>query len=430
MTLVTGSESERNLGRRMEQLLRDYANGRERDSHGLFRIKGGNPTTKVIVSPGNTLIADEEAGNSSVDGKHEPHDSLHGREQPNRRAGFGGRKGRKRKARNPMGRPLNDPFATLAERYLAEIQTYPQPPSPVTMREKRRKLVRLGRIFSQMAVHGEIKSADPREFNRDTMTVFERYMTARGFSEGYRIKLLDDLNGFLIWLGNGIIDKLKRSGFIKHTYAPQPIEPKDEAWLMESIQKLEALSDSWPVTVVRFATQAYFWCGERAKELRLARMKDFDARAWKLRVSAPKGLGRWASSNDRVAILEPLRPVIMDFLHEREKMLQYMGLDPKQVEPLIPKMDGGFYNGDEWNTLRWKVYRRAGIDGNYRILRSSFGNMVKNGLGLSIEEASRLLRHTNTKTTEKFYTQMAGTTAWQALEKRLAEVRMLRKDSP
>ena len=138
-----------------------------------------------------------------------------------------------------------------------------------------------------------------------------------------------------------------------------------------------------------------------------------------MKVSSPKGLGRWTSGGDRILVTEDVRPAVLDFLDRRERHLRALGRDPKTVEPLVPNVDGHYYTGSGWSRARYVTFRKADIGGDYRILRPSFAKELKS-MGVGIESVSRMLRHTSVNTTEKFYARMEAADAWSEAASRKA----------
>ena len=323
-------------------------------------------------------------------------------------------------------------FGTLVERYVAEIRTYPQPPAETTIYELSRKLERIGSILSDLEQSGKISTTDPRDFDDTTVGAFLSFMKAKNWSPAYQVKMKEALGKIMSFVENNTLRKLEEKGMVRLNDVPPEIYPKGRLWLQESLQRLESLPDSWPVKVVRFAIQAYFWTMLRTKELRMAKLSDLETRQWTMKVSVPKGQGRWASQNSRIDIVSELRPAFSDFLHDREEMLSEMEI--AEAEPLIPTMHGIYYTGTGWSQNRCRVFRSAGIDTHpgdgYRILRPSGANFVKDELNLSLETTSALLRHTNPATTVKFYARMKSVKAWNELERALEAQRQVSPNAP
>ena len=114
--------------------------------------------------------------------------------------------------------------------------------------------------------------------------------------------------------------------------------------------------------------------------------------------------------------------LIPGHLAARSKMLERMGIPG--VEWLIHDTMGRPYSCDRWNCVRYKVFRQAGIQGDFRILRPSFAMKLKD-IGMVLDDRSRLLRHTSTETTAKFYSNMESLEPWARVEERLAKNRLI-----
>src|SRR5207247_10354199 len=130
----------------------------------------------------------------------------------------------------------------------------------------------------------------------------------------HRGRLLDSVQ-------NNGIRELRALKMLPQRPGPKPIFVKSEDWLREVLGKLESV-EGWMAETVRFAVQVYFWTGLRVRELRLAKLKDVDLTTWTMKISAPKGLGRWATGGERILVVPDLRPVVMDFVAARSKMLE------------------------------------------------------------------------------------------------------------
>jgi len=110
-----------------------------------------------------------------------------------------------------------------------------------------------------------------------------------------------------------------------------------------------------------------------------------------------------------------IRQTIMDYLGIREERLRGLGLDAKNIQALFPNEKGEYMSANGWRWMRIRVYRTAGIEGNYKVLRPSFGQKLKDA-GAPIEAVSKALRHSSTVTTERFYARIRSEKAWDTLE--------------
>jgi len=136
--------------------------------------------------------------------------------------------------------------------------------------------------------------------------------------------------------------------------------------------------------------------------LRLADLRDLDTNRWVFRVMHPKGEGEpWAKIGAEVDIEdEATRILVLDYLVAREKHLRDLGFDPKGVRPLVPNENGEHYSEGGWRSSRLKVFRRFGIEADFRILRRTHGQRLIDGLqamgyeGAAYEVAAKRLRNT------------------------------------
>ncbi len=307
------------------------------------------------------------------------------------------------------------PFSLAVEAYLERIR--PEPPfnsgySPATYVEKSRKLRMLARLFNGWRDQGLVATSDPSKFTEREINFL--IMKYDHLSVAYVDKLLDHLGAFLEDIGNSILTRMRKQHKLP-TVEDGEIETVDDAWFAETMLKLEPV-EGWRGTVLRFVVAVFFSTGLRSKELRTAKLVGLDTTRWTLDVT-PKGTGKWANRTEMVRIFPSARTYIVDFLVEREKMVRSFGLDPSKVEPLIPQTeDGKYYSPDGWRMLRWKVFKGLGIHGDFRLLRRSFGQRLKDR-NLPIEEVSRTMRHKSTQTTEKYYARVKSKKAWDAAEK-------------
>ncbi len=123
--------------------------------------------------------------------------------------------------------------------------------------------------------------------------------------------------------------------------------------------------------MVRFATASY-WCNAiRSKELRLADVEDLDLRRNVFRVMHPKGEGGYGVVGAEVDLPDEFLAYAEDFLAARDTRLQKLGLDPTTVRALVPNKSGNHYGESAWSALRYKMFSRLDIEGDYRILRKS-----------------------------------------------------------
>lgn len=162
--------------------------------------------------------------------------------------------------------------------------------------------------------------------------------------------------------------------------------------------------------------------------MRLAALKDLDLQLWVLTVCHPKGEGAWTVDGEKVRLFLGVRPFVLDYLDFRAARVRQLDIDPGSVEPLFQNEKGGYYSEPGWRMARYKVFRSIGVDANYKVLRASFAQGLKDH-GAPIENVSMALRHKTVATTEQFYARVRTERAWDALEEIWGkpEVRVERK---
>src|SRR5439155_863954 len=81
---------------------------------------------------------------------------------------------------------------------------------------------------------------------------------------------------------------------------------------------------------------------------------------------------------------------VMDYVGNRLGRLCELGLDRASTEPLFPNGRGAYYSEPGWRMARYKVFRSFGIEANYKVLRASFAQKLKDN-GAPIENVSAAL---------------------------------------
>ena len=279
-----------------------------------------------------------------------------------------------------------------------------------TLRERESKLLYLFGVMLELRL-----CTDPRDIGKDEIDALVLWMRKKNFGLSYQAKLWQYLRGFLAFVGNNIVDTLRIRGqwkWPKHEY--RPVIVKDDRWFSATISRL-AHATGWRSRMVLAATAIYYHTGLRPKELRLAGLSDLDLQRWTLTVRHPKGEGTWAADGERVRLFPDVRPLVLDYLGSRKTRIRELDLDPGKVEALFPNEKGGYYTDAGWRMARYKVYRGIGVDANYKVLRASFAQRLKDN-GAPIENVSAALRHKTVATTERFYARVRTDRAWDALE--------------
>jgi integrase len=151
--------------------------------------------------------------------------------------------------------------------------------------------------------------------------------------------------------------------------------------------------------VARFYIGTLAYTGLRPGELRKAQLEDLDLSNWTLRVSHPKGESSYGR-NRQVPIPALLRPIVLQYLQARDRMLAEQGI--AGATSLVCTMKGTTYSSKQLRLLKRKVSEKCGVAFELMTLRRTFGQVLLNR-GVSIETVSLTLGHASTRTTETYY---------------------------
>lgn len=206
--------------------------------------------------------------------------------------------------------------------------------------------------------------------------------------------------------------------------ARKPIAAHGERTVAELLATCEILTDEWWAQTAKAAIALAAYTGLRPTDVRLTRLADLDTTHWEIRVSNPKGLGRYATGDERCPIRPPAWPIVRDYLDAREAFLRRLGFDPNAVEPLFPfwnrcstrKLLVGYWKLSSWVALKKAIEGVSGVPFRWKDLRPTFGQIAKDR-GVPIEVVSKALRHTSTATTEAYYARIRSEAAFEPLRR-------------
>jgi integrase/recombinase XerD len=267
----------------------------------------------------------------------------------------------------------------------------------------------LVQVYDRLRAEDQTLKADPKRWGEREIHAFVDLMRRNRLGIAYQTKLLQYLRLLLRYLGNPVLDRMKEAREDLPRPARKRLSAPSERDVENILHALESLG-GWRGEWLSFAVRFYYGTGVRVKELRLADLKDLDLRTMHFVIRHPKGEGVWADAGRSVRIPESLRIPIMDYLAARSRRCESMGLDPIQVEPLIPAWDGHFYSEAGWVGVRCKAFRELGLRYNFRELRPAHAQRLKDR-GIAIEKVSQRLGHSSTVTTEAFYARIKSEAA-------------------
>jgi integrase len=122
---------------------------------------------------------------------------------------------------------------------------------------------------------------------------------------------------------------------------------------------------------------------------------------WEFKVRHPKGEGTYGRQRV-VPIPDRLRPVVVQYLKERDAMLA--GKGRMDVAPLLPSCRDPDHSISTTTVDKWvaEIVRETGISFGPHALRRTYGQMLLDQ-GVGVEAVSLMLGHSSTTTTEKHY---------------------------
>lgn len=154
--------------------------------------------------------------------------------------------------------------------------------------------------------------------------------------------------------------------------------------------------------VCRFAVAMLTFLQLRPGELQKASLRDLDVRKWTFLVSNPKGKDSYGVVR-RMQMPDVLKPFALDYLRARETMLKDNGMiSADALIPAISCKGVNNYTQQAFGRLKSDVIKESGITFKWKDFRPTGGQLALDG-GVSIEQVSMSMRHTSTKTTERYY---------------------------
>jgi len=226
------------------------------------------------------------------------------------------------------------------------------------------------------------------------------------------------LKGLLEFCGNGAIGQLKTMPWVE---IPRVQEKPVDTLAEDDFRRLRAAAESicgWRGVVARFVVEFCPQTGLRPNELRLQEVACVDLVYRRVRVCAPKGMGRYAASHREYAVLGPgAEQALRDYLPEREKYL-----DGETHPALLPfRRNTGeldYWPSSSLRKLMADLRRISGVPVSLQKFRSTFGQRAIDN-GASIEAVSRAMRHHSTVTTERYYARIRPERALDEVRKAL-----------
>ena len=234
-------------------------------------------------------------------------------------------------------------------------------------------------------------------------------------------KYLMDLDGFLAWCGNPVIELMRKK---RHVRFPRPLAKPIRVLDGDELERIRIAAEAiegWPGCVARFLISFLPASGLRRKEFRLAQLRDLDLGRGRILVAHPKGENVY-SAPDYAPVLMTVRLVLEDYLAEREAYLA-----GETSEWLVPyrRVSGkvGPWSDAMIGWLKGELAQRSGVAFSLKTFRATFGQRSIDG-GARIEAVSRAMRHASTRTTEAYYARIRADDAFHEIEKAFTRPRV------
>jgi len=290
------------------------------------------------------------------------------------------------------------PFVCAYRRYLKGVRARL---SQGTIEERERKLHDLARVVQGLYCDDLIGSTNPAGFAENDIIEIFLALKARGIACETLRKYISMLKAVTRECRNTVVDEMLAKGKIvvgKDNKEPFSLDKSDVEALLASSEEV----GGWKGAVCRFSIAMMTFLMLRPGELMRASIGDIDTKKWTFLVSNPKGKSRYGEVG-RLPIPDLVRPYVLRYLEEREKMLRSKGIE--NARALIPSVVGdraSFYSQQGFGRLKIAVAKKADLNFKWKDFRPSGGQLALDA-EVPIELVSRSMRHASTLTTERYY---------------------------
>jgi integrase len=281
---------------------------------------------------------------------------------------------------------------------------------------------RIYNLLLELEAQGIISTTSPKKINESDIGEIIGWFKANldATTASHYMKFLDEV---LQSVGNNVLSRLK----VKRRHLlPRPMNKSISVIPSDTMDILLAggytLEDKWWDATAKAAIALAAHTGLRSSELRLAKVEDLDLTRLEIRVSSPKGKGRWANGNERTPIMPGCEDTLRAYLDQRRERLEGAGKpDHEALFPFIPKKgEIRSWSIPMWTQLKKCAETASGQRFRWKDFRPTYAQSLKDA-DAPIEAISRCLRHTSTKTTEQYYGRIRPESAfsqvraaWQA----------------
>ncbi len=270
-----------------------------------------------------------------------------------------------------------------------------------TIAERERKLHLLAKIIQELHAAETISNSNPHKLTESDVVEIFLALRSRGISNETLRKYLTMLKFVTRECRNPVVDEMLAKGKIvlrTDRKEPTSLDASEVEVLLEAAKDIGC----WKGAVCRFSIAMMTFLRLRPGELVKASIRDVDTRKWTFHIANPKGKGLYGREAT-MPIPDVLRPYVLEYLVEREKMLRSKRIDEASaLIPAVTARGAGFYTQQAFGRLRKAAAARARIPFKWKDFRPSGGQIALDN-GVLIDQVSRSMRHESVVTTERYY---------------------------
>lgn len=279
--------------------------------------------------------------------------------------------------------------------------------SPITLEVMYRRYIRIDKDIEYLVRCGRMTSQSPQKMIPEDIANYLVYRQSLGVTNSDILHDIAALKGAFAVIGRTTVDEaLARYPYLRpnnHGRAEiLTMDPRAFDKILENASNVE--SGDWrrlrAYAVVVFALAT----GMRAKEFRFCNVEDIDVskEAWIAIVRHPKGENKYG--RQRPVWVDPVAyPFLTRYFQAREDFLEANDL---YTHALFPgAVDGGYLASNTLRTDKALVEDEINYPFDLRMCRRTYGQrLIDRGVGVNV--VSKILGHSSTNTTERYYCTM------------------------
>ena len=252
---------------------------------------------------------------------------------------------------------------------------------------------------------------------RTDVQAFFGKMREMGLAPTTQKKYVQLLNGLMKYCDNYAIEKMKDAGVKmprENNKDIRSLSVNDTEGLLLALSEPQRWEEAVMLGVVALGLTT----GCRPKELRLAELRDLDLKKGKFYVRHPKGEGSWASPQSVSLVRADMIPHLETYLEIRKRRLKAKGIDDNKA--LFPSTGNNNKNGTyslaNFNRMKRNIERKTGFEFRIKDLRPTLAGQTVDMNPALLNAVSSQLRHSDVKTTQKYYAAIKEGRAGEELQ--------------